>query len=111
MEIEFEFKGKQIVLDGEVCTGWKKAKGLMFRKDNRPMIFLFKKPTHMAIHSWFCRRFLAIWFRKGRIVDVKIVRPWACCVRPRNAFDLLIEIPFSSEKQIREFLDGSKKTI
>ena len=100
------------VKDFEKCeTFWQKVRGLMFRRGSKPLLFIFKKPTTMAIHSFFCKKFLAVWILDGKVVDVKIVKPWRVGIAPKKEFDKLLEIPFESESEIKQFLVGGKKSI
>ena len=115
MKVKFNFKNKEVILEAEKCKSFfSKLRGLMFRskKDFKPLIFLFGKANNYSIHSYFVnKKFLAIWLLKGRVVDVKVVRPWSLIVRPKSKVDALIEIPFKSEKEISVFTDGSKKSL
>jgi len=112
MKIKLNYKGKKIILDrvGRCDNFLSQTFGLMFRKDYRPLLFNFKKPVSISIHSFFVRtKFLAVWLLNGVIVDVKPVRPWTFSVRPKSKFDMLLEIPFKSENEIVQFLDDSQK--
>jgi uncharacterized membrane protein (UPF0127 family) len=96
MKFEFNHKGKKEKLDVEVCDNiFSKARGLMFKKKSKPLLFVFNRPTREAIHSFFCVKFIAIWFMNNKIVDVKIVNPWKISVRPKQKFNKLLEIPFN----------------
>jgi len=106
MNFEFKYKGKKIVVkDVEKCeSGWAKFRGLMFRKDSRNLLFIFSRPVRIGIHSFFVRtKFLAIWLRKGKVIDAKLVYPWAWYVRPKKLFDTLLEVPFNSETDLSGF--------
>jgi len=74
---------------------FQKARGLMFRGKNFkiPLLFVFPKPGNYTIHSFFCRKFLAIWLLKNKVIEMKIVKPWRLFVVPKEKFDILIEIP------------------
>ena len=100
-------------IQAKECNSWaSKFMGLMFKSDMVPLIFRFRKPISIAIHSFFVKTsFLAIWGRGERIVERRIVRPWTLHVRPKEKFDSLLEIPFSNEDQISAFLDGGKKGL
>lgn len=87
---------KILIKDYIICSGvFSKIRGLMFRPKNfrTPLLFVFKKPKRCAIHSFFCRKFLAIWMLKGRIVDMKIIKSWRVAVTPKEKFDEFLEIP------------------
>lgn len=114
MKFRFHFKGEEVVLENvRLCKNWKEqARGLMFRRDLIPCVFVMKNSTRMAIHSFFCKSsFVAIWMDKGNLVDIKIVNPWKLHVAPKNSFDCLIEIPFKSKNQISRFLVENKKGL
>ena len=58
-----------------------------------PLVFIFKKKGKYAIHSFFCRKFMAVWIADGKILEKRIVNPWKFVILPRRKFDTLIEIP------------------
>ena len=92
-------KQKIIVRDYEICDNFfSKTRGLMFRSASykKPLLFVFSKPGIYPIHSFFCRKFLAIWMLKGKIIDEKLILPWRASVTPKGKFDELLEIPLNS---------------
>lgn len=94
VEFNFEYKEKRFNLDIEKCDNYfLRARGLMFRKKSKPLLFIFAKSTKQAIHSLFCIPFIAIWFNKKEIIDIKLVKPWRLSVFPNKKFDKLLEIP------------------
>ena len=98
-ELSFKLHGKKIIIkDYDICSNiFSKMRGLMFRAVDykKPLLFVWKNKERVAIHSFFCRKFVAIWFSDLRIVDVKIVNPFKSCVIPFEKFNMLLEIPFS----------------
>jgi uncharacterized membrane protein (UPF0127 family) len=74
-----------------------KGIGLMFHKREAcpAMLFEFKKPTRMMIHSLFVFfKFEAVWLDdKNRIVDKKLVKPFRLAVSSEKSFYKLLEIP------------------
>jgi len=90
-------KIKKITLKNAIiCDNFfSKVRGLMFRGKNfkTPLVFVFKKSGIYQIHSFFCRKFIAVWFLKGKVVDKRIVEPWKYSVSPSGKFDTLLEIP------------------
>jgi uncharacterized membrane protein (UPF0127 family) len=100
MKNTMKLNGKQI--DVETCRGLRKIFGLMFRsKDTDALLFEFKKPTKLAIHSLFCPKFLAVWLLDDKIIDCRIIESNKLNIKPRNRFTKLVEIPFNSKyKQI-----------
>jgi len=93
------FAGKKIVVENyEICTSFfSKLRGLMFRPRNfkTPLFFVFKKPVRYPIHSFFCKRFLAIWFLNKETVEKRIIKPWESNIYPSKEFDSLLEIPLN----------------
>ncbi len=90
---------KKIKIDGitievkECKTLLSKGIGLMFSRDPTPLLFVFSKPTHQAFHSFFCKKFRAIWFINGRIIDDKIIKPFNLYIKPKEKYDRVLEIP------------------
>ena len=94
----FAYRGKKISVDVIECkTFIQKGTGLMFRKDNRALLFPFRRKVNRAIHSFFCKPFIALWFNDKRIVDVQLVRPWQFSIRPKKKFNILLEIPVGNK--------------
>lgn len=93
------FKGEKIIIDDFITcrTILSRARGLMFRINSKPLLFVFKKPGRISIHSFFVwRPFLAVWMLNNRIIDVRAVFPWKLGVTPQKKFNLLLEIPLKS---------------
>ena len=90
-----KIKIKDKILEVEEMKGFKKITGLMFRKNSKPLLFKFDKPTREPIHSFFCRPFYAIWRRDGKIIKEMKVRPFRISIRPKEPFTELIEIPIN----------------
>ena len=65
----------------------------MFRKNSLPLLFIFKKPVEFSIHSFFCNPFIAIWFLRNKIINIKLVEPHKFSIKPKQKFDKLLEIP------------------
>lgn len=94
MNFEFNYNKKRNIIDVRICDNYfSKASGLMFRKNSKPLLFIFKKKNNSSIHSFFCIPFIGIWFDGDKIVDIKYVRPWRINVSSKNKFDKLLEIP------------------
>ena len=97
MEFGFRYKGRKVKLKVQECrTSFSKILGLMFKKDSKPLLFVFNKETRQPIHSFFCRPFYAIWLNKNKIVDEKFVKSWKFSIKPKEKFDKLLEIPMSN---------------
>lgn len=99
---KLNFRGKKFIIKNyiECRSFFSKLRGLMFRPRNfkTPLVFIFPFPRRYRIHSFFCRKFLAIWMLKGRIVDARIVKPWRIAVTSKEKFDELLEIPVTSSR-------------
>tara|TARA_Y100000310_G_C20627136_1_gene786563 strand:- start:649 stop:978 length:330 start_codon:yes stop_codon:yes gene_type:complete len=105
MKFNFKYKEKEINLDVKVLKNvFSQARGLMFRKNSKPLLFVFKNSKKRAIHSLFCKPFVAIWFNQNKIVDVKIVKRWKFLIKPKEKSDRLLEI-LKSDVTFKEFLD------
>jgi uncharacterized membrane protein (UPF0127 family) len=80
-----------------------KAIGLMFRRKEKcpAMLFEFKKPTRMRIHSLFVFfPFAAVWTDdKNKIIDKKIVKPFRFSISCKKKFYKLVEIPLNENYQ------------
>ena len=97
--ITLESGGRQVSLEGHVIRGVERYTGLMFTRKNEAeiLIFKFRKPTRLAIHSFFVFfPFMAIWLdEKGRITEKKKIQPFSPYIIPRKDFKTFIEIPLS----------------
>ena len=113
-KIGISYKGEKIILNLKVCRGIYEAIGLMFsrREKAKALLFEFKEPTKMSIHSWFVfYDFLAIWMdENNKIIDKKIVSPFKFSILPSRKFNKLIEIPINKKySKIISVLVGSRK--
>lgn len=98
MEFNFKYKGKNFDMDVEECENYfSRARGLIFRKKSKPLLFMFGKQTKQAIHSLFCIPFIAVWFNGDNVMDIKIVEPWKISVFPCGKFNRLLEIPINDD--------------
>jgi uncharacterized membrane protein (UPF0127 family) len=98
-KICLNYKGKKFEVDLKVCSEFEKFSGLMFsrREKAKALLFEFKKPTKIRIHSLFVFfPFVAIWLdEKNNIIDVKIVKSFKFSFSPKKPFIRLIEIPLN----------------
>ncbi|MBL7148371.1 MAG: DUF192 domain-containing protein [Nanoarchaeota archaeon] len=80
-----------------------KVIGLMFSRREKAdsLLFEFKKPTKMKIHSCFVFfDFLAIWLdNKGKIISSEIVKPFRLGVGIKEPFYKLLEIPINKKNK------------
>ncbi len=97
--IGFLYKGKKFLVDVVACNSFGKLLGLMFKERGkaRALLFEFKKPTKMRIHSFFVFfPFIAIWLdEKNKIVDFRVVKPFNLAVSSKKPFKRLVEIPIN----------------
>jgi len=105
---KFNYQGKERELDVDICdNAFSQSLGLMFRWRSKPLLFIFNSKKRRAIHSFFCKPFVAVWFNDSKIIDVKIIRKWRLNIKPVEKFDKLLEIP-SENKEFDIFSDGRK---
>ncbi len=100
MKAKLKFQGKEIeIADIDKAKGIRKYTGLMFkRKETNALLFEFEKPCKQAIHSLFCRDFLAIWLdSEGKIAEYKIIFPNQFSIKPEKEFSKLLEIPINKK--------------
>ncbi len=106
MKFKFNYQNEKREIDIKLCdSALKKARGLMFGNDKKPLLFVFKNKKKRAIHSFFCKPFYAIWFNGDKIIGEKIVEGWRVNVKPVGDFDKLLEIP-SGCREFLLFPDG-----
>jgi len=90
---------EESVEDIEKMEGLGVFSGLMFKpKEMNALLFEFKKGRR-AIHSLFCRPFIAVWLLEGKIQEYRIIDSWMWSIRPDSEFDKLIEIPINNRYQ------------
>ena len=96
-EISFNYKKRKICVNAENCNFLGKFFGLMFksRENARALLFEFRKPVKMKIHSIFVFfPFIAIWLDdRNKIVDFKFVKPFSFTISSKKSYNKLIEIP------------------
>lgn len=96
MKFKFNYRNEKREIDVKIRDSvFSKARGLMFRRKSKPLLFIFNKPTRQPIHSFFCKPFYAIWFDGDKIIDERLVEGWRIGIKPRGSakFDRLLEIP------------------
>lgn len=109
MEFKFKYKGKKKKIDVKVLRNiFFQARGLMFKDNSQALLFIFKNKKRKAIHSFFCKPFIAIWFDDGKIVDIKVIKNYHVLIKPKEKFNKLLEIP-SSNKNFKDFIDDKRK--
>ena len=116
MQIGLKYKNRKINIDVERCNFFCMVKGLMFTRREKAralLLFDFKKPRRMKIHSFFCPKFLAVWLdKKNNILEIRKVKPFNPFILPKRKFSRLVEIPCNSKyKSILTSLDGNAKDL
>src|SRR3989344_3488609 len=105
-KFKFNYQGENKEINAEICDNiLSKARGLMFRRKSKPLLFIFNSKKLRTIHSFFCKPFVAVWFNDSKIIDIKILRKWRLNIKPVEKFDKLLEIP-SENKEFDIFSDG-----
>jgi uncharacterized membrane protein (UPF0127 family) len=108
MKFNFIYKNKKVDIDVEKCDNvFSQARGLMFKKNSKPLLFIFKDKKIRGIHSFFCMPFIAIWFDEEKIIDIKKINSKKILIKPLHKFDKLLEIP-SNAPIFDKFLDEEK---
>ena len=105
MKFNFKYKEREKSIDVKICDNiLSQARGLMFRRESKPLLFVFKSKKKRAIHSFFCKPFIAIWFDGDRIIEIKKIDNWRFSIKPKEKFDKLLEI-LVDDVTLKEFLD------
>jgi len=96
---KFKINNKKFLVNVRECKNFfSKVRGLMFKKNSIPLLFIFKKPNKSSIHSFFCIPFIAIWLLDDKIIEIMLIKP-SCLIKPKKTFNKLLEIP----KNTKEF--------
>lgn len=111
-QVCLNFNGKRIKLNLKVCNFFERFSGLMFcrRKNAKALLFDFKKPTRVRLHSFFVFfPFLVIWLDdQNKVVDVEFVNSLRSSIFCRKPFSKIIEIPFNEKYKKIVSLVGRK---
>jgi uncharacterized membrane protein (UPF0127 family) len=109
VNLKFNYQDRKIEMDVEVCGSiLSQISGLMFKKNSKPLFFVFKNKKKRPIHSYFCVPFYAIWFNGDEIVDEMLIEDRKFSIKPLKEFDRLLEIPKNS-KEFCVFVDDKRK--
>jgi len=111
-KIDFRYKGKGFKINLKVCNFFERFSGLMFcpRQKARALLFKFKKPVNIKIHSLFVFfPFIALWLDdKNQILCLKVVKPFTFSIGFNGKFKRFIEIPLNLRyKEIIKLLVGN----
>ncbi len=108
MQIIIDYTGKKIKLDVRKTGFFSKGLGLMFRsRKTKNLLFEFGKDVKSFFHSFFVFfPFLIIFLDKNnKVIECRIVKPFQSCIKPKEKYRKVIEIPFNFDnKKIIELL-------
>jgi uncharacterized membrane protein (UPF0127 family) len=79
----------------ECRTFWEQTKGMMFRKEVVPLVFIFSKQQIVKLHSWFCPNNMDLVFldEDWEVVELQPEwEPWSKYI-PEKPFMFLLELP------------------
>ncbi len=98
-------KVKKVNLFGEIM-------GLMFSRREKAeiLLFEFRKPTKMKIHSYFVFfPFFAIWLdENNKIIEIRKIKPFEAVNKIKKPYSKLVEIPINKKnKNILQLLVGN----
>ena len=100
-KISFDYRGKKFSFDAKICGFFDRALGLMFkpRKNAQALLFKFDKSSRITIHSLFVFfPFVVAWLdSKGKIIEIRKIKPFTPLVSIEKSYSLLIEIPINKK--------------
>ena len=117
MRVGLKYNGRELNLNVRNCNWFKKFIGLMFSRREKAralLLFDFKKPRRIGIHSFFCPRFLAVWLdKKNNIIEKRIVHSFNPLILPKRKFSRLVEIPINEkyDKMIKDLLADESPSV
>ncbi|MBU3923652.1 MAG: hypothetical protein KJ592_01935 [Nanoarchaeota archaeon] len=93
-KIILKHKGKKLPLVVGKCNILEQILGLMVFRKRALLLFDFKKPRRLKIHSFFCDPFFAVYTdEQNNILEIIKVISWKPIILPVAKFNKLIEIP------------------
>ena len=98
-KFEFFYKKRKIKLQVKECKSiFSKTLGLMFKRKSPSLLFIFSKEKNLAIHSFFCFPFIAVWLDKNRkVTKIEKIHKWKANIFGNGKF--LVEIPLLKENK------------
>jgi len=106
-KITLKHNNKKFPLIVKDCNLFEKVLGLMIFRQKALLLFNFKKPRRLKIHSVFCNPFLTVYTdEKNNIQEIISVNSWKLLILPNNKFNKLIEIPL-----IKKYSSLTKKLL
>ena len=101
MKLTLKYKNKSINLEAKKLGFFGRFIGLMFsrRENAQALLFDFKKPARISIHSFFVfYPFLAVWLDKNnKIIEIRKIFSWNLSIKPKKPFVKLIEVPINKK--------------
>ena len=79
----------------ECRTFWEQTKGMMFRSEVVPLVFIFPKEQIVKLHSWFCPDNMDLVFldENWEVVELKPEWETRSSYSPKCPFMFLLELP------------------
>ncbi len=80
----------------EECTSfWQQTRGMMFRKEVVPLVFVFPREKIIKLHSWFCPGNMDLIFLDESWEVVELQHDWSTrsTYTPQRPFMFLLELP------------------
>lgn len=112
-KVSFSHRGKKFEFVAEDCDSFGKFRGLMFRRREKAnaLLFDFKKKVNLRIHSFFVFfPFIAIWLDgKGKVIEVKKIRPFSFSASPGRPYQKILEIPINRKYKKETAMLGKMK--
>ena len=110
VDYKLKIKDEELTIPVKKCENLaSQIQGLMFKKKSPNLLFIFKKPKRISIHSYFCNPFLGIWLLDDKIQEMKLVEPNTFSIKPKHKFNKLLEIPNNTE-EFRKILQSVDDT-
>lgn len=114
--MKIQIRKKYLTFNAKKLSHFGKAIGLMFsrREKAKILLFEFRKPVKMRIHSFFVfYKFIALWLdKKNNVVDWIVVKPFSPSVSSKKPFYKLVEIPINEKySPLCRVIVGDKKYL
>ena len=107
------YRNKGVEVDVKKTSFLGRLSGLMFRtREAENLLFDFGRSANISLHSLFVFfDFLVLWLDENdRVIDFKIVKPFALKVNCGRFFRKIVEIPINDKNiKIVHFFVGKRK--
>lgn len=104
---------KELKIDEIADTIFKRARGLMFRKKPKRLLFIFEEEGIYPIHSYFVFfNFDAIYLDKNmKIIEIfENIKPFTTLIKPTKKVKYLLELEVESVKKLNLHKNSIIKT-